>query len=70
MYPYRVDLVADGPREVGGDGGCNICGGVGFFLAWLPPATAFREPGAGTCSAPDANVADEYCRMRRVIRMS
>jgi hypothetical protein len=70
MNPYRVDLVADGPRALGGDGGCNICGGVGFFLGWLPLATAFREPGAGTWSAPDANVADGYCRMRRVISMS
>jgi hypothetical protein len=67
MNPYHVDLVADGPHALGGDGGCNICGGAGFFLGWLPLATAFREPSAGSWSAPDANVADGYCRVRRVI---
>jgi hypothetical protein len=67
MNPYHVDLVADGPHALGGDGGCNICGGAGFFLGWLPLATAFREASAGSWSAPDANVADGYCRVRRVI---
>jgi hypothetical protein len=67
MNPYQVDLVADGPRTLGGDGGCNICGGVGFFLGWLPLATAFRDPGGGFWSAPETNVADSYCRVRRVI---
>ncbi len=42
--PYRSDLVSDGPLALGGDGGCNICGGAGFFLGWLPLATAFRNP--------------------------
>ena len=28
--PYELEVVADGPRALGGDGGCNICGGAGF----------------------------------------
>ena len=27
----------------GGDGGCTICGGVGFFIGWLI-ASAFVDP--------------------------
>jgi len=64
--PYQSDLVADGPRALGGDGGCNICGGAGFFLGWLPLATAFRNPYEIRIELHQ-NVADEYHRLRRVI---
>ena len=63
--PYRSDLVSDGPLALGGDGGCNICGGAGFFLGWLPLATAFRNPYGPV--SPHENVADDYHRVRRVI---
>jgi len=64
--PYHYDLVADGPRLRGGDGGCNVCGGAGFFLGWLPLATAFSESNPGEAIDLD-NVADGYCRLRRVV---
>jgi len=64
--PYQSDLVADGPRALGGDGGCNICGGAGFFLGWLPLATAFRNPYE-TRIELHQNVADDYHRLRRAI---
>lgn len=67
LNPYHVDVVADGPRTLGGDGGCSICGGAGFFLGWLPLATAFRNPHCHGWSEPDANLADGHCRLRRVI---
>lgn len=38
--PYRYEVVKEGVR--GGDGGGSICGGVGFFLGWLPLATAYH----------------------------
>ena len=63
--PYRLDLVSDGPLALGGDGGCNICGGAGFFLGWLPLATAFRNPYGPV--SPHQNVADPHHRVRRVI---
>ena len=65
--PYEMDLVSDGPRALGGDGGCNICGGAGFFLGWLPLATAYRNPDCGVRSATEQNIADTYHRVRRVI---
>jgi hypothetical protein len=64
--PYEMELVADGSRTRGGDGGCNICGGAGFFEGWLPLATAFCNPEIDALS-PDKNIADDYTRVRRVI---
>jgi hypothetical protein len=66
MNPHPVDLVADGPHALGGDGGCNICGGAGFFLGWLPLATAFRGPtpsGWRSQGWSDANVSCVRHRM-------
>jgi hypothetical protein len=31
----------------GGDGGGMMCGGVGFFLAWLTLATSYRDTDHG-----------------------
>ena len=35
--PYMREVVkAEGVTTCGGDGGCNICGGLGIFLCYLP----------------------------------
>ena len=35
--PYKREVVkADAFTTCGGDGGCNICGGLGIFLGYLP----------------------------------
>ncbi len=66
--PYRWDLLADDPWRLGGDGGVAICGGHGFFLGWLPLATAFRDYFNETAITPNEhNIADEFHRVRRVI---
>ncbi len=44
--PYDCEVVAEEKVVRGGDGGCNICGGVGFFLGWLPLGTAYRDEAA------------------------
>jgi hypothetical protein len=41
--PYRVELVQEPRLTRGGDGGGGICGGEGFFLGWLPLATAYLD---------------------------
>ena len=41
--PYHFELVAETGITRGGDGGCAICGGYGFFAGWLPLATAYFE---------------------------
>ncbi len=42
--PYDWEVVAEEGMVRGGDGGCNICGGIGFFMGWLPLASAYWDP--------------------------
>ena len=42
--PYAWELVAEEDEARGGDGGCNVSGGVGHFMAWLPLASAYSDP--------------------------
>ncbi len=42
--PYQMEIVDENFIVRGGDGGNNICGGGGFFLGWLPLASAFTDP--------------------------
>ncbi|WP_189538294.1 hypothetical protein [Streptomyces roseolilacinus] len=42
---YRAELTSDVTAVHGGDGGESVCGGYGHLLAWLPLATANRNPG-------------------------
>ena len=41
--PYKQELVHEENMTRGGDGGCAICGGAGFFAGWLPLASAFWD---------------------------
>ena len=41
--PYDWEIVAEADIVRGGDGGSSICGGYGFFMGWLPLATAFID---------------------------
>jgi hypothetical protein len=41
--PYKLELTAEIGITRGGDGGMMICGGAGFFMAWLALATAYFE---------------------------
>lgn len=41
---YRTELTSDATAVHGGDGGESVCGGYGHMLAWLPLATANRNP--------------------------
>jgi len=50
----------------GGDGGCMICGGAGFFVGWLTLATAYFEPHA--CQRDPAEpISPGYTIGRRVL---
>lgn len=42
--PYAWELVAEEGEARGGDGGCNVCGGVGHFMGWLPLASTYSDP--------------------------
>lgn len=41
---YSAELTSDATAVHGGDGGESVCGGYGHLLAWLPLATANRNP--------------------------
>jgi formylglycine-generating enzyme required for sulfatase activity len=44
LNAYRAELTSDVTAVHGGDGGESVCGGYGHLLAWLPLATANRNP--------------------------
>ncbi len=50
----------------GGDGGCTICGGAGFFMGWLTLATAYFEEHS--CKHDPAEpISSGYTVARRVL---
>jgi hypothetical protein len=64
--PYKYELTADPRVTRGGDGGCAICGGAGFFFGWLALATAYFE--AEFCERnPEEPIAAGYTIGRRVL---
>jgi hypothetical protein len=66
--PYHCELVAESGITRGGDGGCSICGGYGFFAGWLPLATAYFE--AQFCKFdPSEPIAAGYTLGRRVLEL-
>jgi hypothetical protein len=67
--PYKWELVAEPDQLRGGDGGTNICGGVGFFLGWVTLATAFEDEYF--CRRkPDEPVSADFTIGRRVLELS
>jgi hypothetical protein len=66
--PYKCELVAEIGTTRGGDGGCTICGGAGFFIGWLTLATAYFEEHA--CKRdPTQPVSHGYTVGRRVLEL-
>lgn len=49
--PCNWEMVAEEDIIRSGDGGSNICGGLGFFMGWLTLATAFIDPYFGQFKA-------------------
>ncbi|MGX2998211.1 hypothetical protein JNUCC64_28760 [Streptomyces sp. JNUCC 64] len=67
---YRAELTADDGAVHGGDGGEAVCGGYGALLAWLPLATANRNPAmAGFVYGPDGEECAEDLSTRPVLAL-
>jgi hypothetical protein len=66
--PYKYELVAEPGITRGGDGGCTICGGAGFFVGWLTLATAYFEEHACRHN-PKEPIMWEYTVCRRVLSL-
>ena len=41
--PYKMEVIDNKSFSKGGDGGCNICGGYGDFLGYLPCSPYFNQ---------------------------
>lgn len=64
--PYKLELVAERNITRGGDGGCMICGGAGFFVGWLPLATSYFDKQS--CEVdPEYGIPVGYAVARRVL---
>jgi len=68
VNPYHSELVAEPGITRGGDGGCTICGGAGFFLGWLTLATAYFEDHSCKYD-PSEPVSVGYTVARRVLSL-
>ena len=65
--PYKYEVVETAEHYLkGGDGGCNICGGLGIALGYLPTATYYRP----ACSEEEkADIGGSSTFYRRVVRV-
>ena len=69
--PYKQEVVEKSEYFLkGGDGGCNICGGMGITIGYLPTATYFRSE----CLSKDeldykSDIGGDYTFYRRIVRL-
>ncbi|MFH9138347.1 hypothetical protein [Streptomyces sp. NPDC017524] len=67
---YSTELTSDVTAAHGGDGGESVCGGYGWVLAWLPLATANRNPSmAEFAYGPDGEGLYEDFSTRPVLTL-
>jgi hypothetical protein len=67
---YSTELTSDVTAVHGGDGGESVCGGYGRLLAWLPLATANRNPSmAEFVYSPDGEDLYEEFSTRPVLTL-
>ena len=59
--PYKMEIIeADELIFKGGDGGCNICGGYGDFLGYLPCSPYYTQKPVGAINIVDDSIVNEY----------
>ncbi|MEK6234181.1 MAG: SUMF1/EgtB/PvdO family nonheme iron enzyme [Planctomycetales bacterium] len=63
--PYHWELTAEPDWVRGGDGGCSICGGAGFFMGWIPLATSYCDEDF---CRPEEPIDPGYTYCRRVFQ--
>ena len=59
--PYKIEIIeAHELTFKGGDGGCNICGGFGEFLGYLPCSPYYTQKPVGAINIVDDSIVNEY----------
>lgn len=59
--PYKMEIVGEDDYVFkGGDGGCNICGGYGDFLGYLPCSPYYTQEHINSINILDDCVVNEY----------
>ena len=69
--PYKMEIIeTDELMYKGGDGGCNICGGSGMFLGYLPCSPYYNpEPIEDEYDENDNELHGDFDFYRRIIRI-
>ncbi|WP_271407414.1 formylglycine-generating enzyme family protein [Tenacibaculum soleae] len=69
--PYKYEVVKSPYLLKGGDGGCNICGGLGIIMGYLPVSTHFRGyNGIDDELEYKSDIGGEDTSYRRIFRLN
>ena len=63
--PYKMEVIDNKSFSKGGDGGCNICGGFGEFLGYLPCSPYFNQ----VIDYEEEDLNGDFNFYRRIIRI-
>lgn len=63
--PYKMEIIDNKSFSKGGDGGCNICGGYGDFLGYLPSSPYFNQ----VIDYEEEDLNGDFNFYRRIIRI-
>lgn len=67
--PYKYEVLMDSKQFLkGGDGGCNICGGLGLVLGYLPVSTYYRDINTFELDYEE-DLDGDFTFYRRIIRL-
>lgn len=67
--PYKYEVLMDSKQFLkGGDGGCNICGGLGMVLGYLSVSTYYRDINSFELDYEE-DLDGEFTFYRRIIRL-
>ena len=64
--PYKIEIIDNKSLCKGGDGGCNICGGCGDFLGYLPCSPYYNQEAI---DYDEEELDGDFYFYRRVLRI-
>ena len=64
--PYKIEIIDNKSFSKGGDGGCNICGGSGEFLGYLPCSPYYNQEAI---DYDEEELNGDFNFYRRIVRI-